>query len=173
MTEAQSTVAQFAGRTTLSSGSATVTVSTNVVNSDSIITAFTEGNANVNILYGTVTVNSGSQFASVSNAAIAADSLVFLTMAAGGTDQNSGTSSSVEVKSLGAGSMDVGWGAADNPRAANTTVNYQVLPADGQPAPVEVKSISSANFFTLGRADGRAAARDTIITWTLTITSDV
>ena len=38
---------QFAGRTTLSSGSATVVISTTVVNSDSLIFHSREGNANV------------------------------------------------------------------------------------------------------------------------------
>lgn len=46
-TKAQSATNQWAGRTTLASGSATVTVSTTVVGSDSIINLGIEGNANV------------------------------------------------------------------------------------------------------------------------------
>lgn len=45
--DARSTADRYAGRTVLSSGSATVTVSTTAVTSDSLIMAFMEGNANV------------------------------------------------------------------------------------------------------------------------------
>jgi hypothetical protein len=47
MTKTASDANQFAGRTTLSSGSATVVVSTKLVNSDSIINVSLLGNANL------------------------------------------------------------------------------------------------------------------------------
>jgi len=171
-TEAQSSTGQFAGRTTLNSGSATTTVSITTVKSDSIIVAEGEGNANHNVIYGTVSITSGTSFATVSNAAIATDSLVFLTLQAGGTDQGSGFAQPVEVKSLGAGSLDIGWAVQSlNPRAAATTVGYIIAPADGIPAKIEVKTLSEGNFFTLGRADGNAAPRDTTLMWLLLNTS--
>src|SRR3990167_7748941 len=69
---------QFAGRTTLNSGSATVVVSTFAVKSNSLIHFGLEGNANLNLAYGTLAIGSGALSGTVSNAAIAADSLVFL-----------------------------------------------------------------------------------------------
>lgn len=84
ITQANSSPDQWAGRTTLSSGSATVTVSTRQVNSDSLIWHGAEGNANV---------------------------------------------------------------------------------ASGTNRVTEVKTISSAAYFTLGTQDGQAIPRDTILMW--------
>jgi hypothetical protein len=84
MTKINSSPDQWAGRTTLDSGSATVTVSTRIVNSDSLIWVQGQNHANV---------------------------------------------------------------------------------ASGTYKPVEVRTISPGNFFTLGTADGIAMARDTTLMW--------
>ena len=39
------------------------------------------------------------------------------------------------------------------------------MPAGGIPAGMEVKTIADSSYFTLGRADGVAVARDTIVMW--------
>lgn len=66
LTPANSAVNQWAGRTTLSSGSATVVVSTTLVNSDSLIMHNAEGNANVgsgtNRVTEVKTISSGGYF---------------------------------------------------------------------------------------------------------------
>ena len=97
-TEANSTPFQWAGRTTLNSGSATVPVSTTAVKSDSLVLFSTEGNANLGMLAGTISIASGDVTGTLSNAALAADSLIQLTMVAGGTNQSSGVSTPIEVK---------------------------------------------------------------------------
>ncbi len=169
-TRASSGPSQWAGRTTLNSGSATIVVSTFAVKSDSLIRFGIEGNAKLPILAGQVTITSGTSFATVSNAAFAADSLVQLTIEQAATgakiQQNSGFAQPVEVMSLGAGSMDVGFAVQSlNPRADDTVISYLAMPADGLPSAIEVRSISDSNYFILGRADGVAIARDSTIMW--------
>lgn len=172
MTSVQSGPKQFAGRTTLNSGSATVTVSTFAIQSDSLIHLGLEGNANLNILASTFTIGSAELTATVSDAAIEADSLVFL-QPRGVISQNSGQGVPLEIHSLAAGWFGAHWSTQVSADVAEreTTVMYTVYPADGPPAAIEVKSISDQNFFTLGRSDGRAAARDTDILWQVTNTS--
>lgn len=164
---------QFGGRTTLSSGSATVTVSTALVNSDSVIFLSDEGNTAFGHLVGTSFVASGDVIATVSNAAIVADSLVFLTQIASATNQTSGAEAFLEIKSLAAGSMGIGFAGGQNPRASRSYFNFMVTPSDGIPSPIEVRSISSGNFFTIGRSDNRGAARDTTVMWFLMGTSQM
>lgn len=164
-TRATSATNQWAGRTTLNSGSATITVSSAIVKSDSVIMGFLEGNVNYGILHQNITVNSGDVTTTLSNAAIAADSLVTLTMHAGGTNQTSGVSNAMEVKSLGAGSIDIGWADGNATRAGATEVTALITPKDGFPMGIEVKTISDGDFFTLGRVDNRAISRDTIVMW--------
>ena len=172
MTSVQSGPRQFAGRTTLNSGSGTVTVSTQAIQSDSLVHFGFEGNANLGIIAGTLVVASATLSGTVSNAAIAADSLVFLqdrSIAA----QNSGNAFAFEVRSLAAGWFSVAspsQASADNAMRA-TTIMYSVFPADGPPAALEVKTISAGSYFTLGRADGRGVARDTVVLWQITNTS--
>ena len=172
MTSVQSGPQQFAGRTTLNSGSATITVSTFAVMSDSLIHLGLEGNDNLNIIAGTFSIGSGELTATVSNAAIVADSLVFMQPRMS-VSQNSGFAVPLEVRSLAAGWFSASWATQASADHADreTTVMYAVFPADGPPADIEVKTISDQNFFTLGRSDGRAAARDTDVLWQLTNTS--
>ena len=172
MTSVQSGPQQFAGRTTLNSGSATITVSTFAVMSDSLIHLGLEGNDNLNIIAGTFTVGSAELTATVSNAAIAADSLVFM-QPRGVIAQNSGQGVPLEIHSLAAGWFGAHWSTQVSADVAEreTTVMYMVTPADGLPSDIEVKTISDQNFFTLGRSDGRAAARDATVLWQITNTS--
>mgnify|MGYP001618732442 FL=1 len=172
MTSVQSSPAQWAGRTTINSGSATVVVSTFAVKSDSLIDIAALGNANLGIIAGTLVVASATLTGTVSNAAIAADSLVFLqdrSVAA----QNSGNAFAFEVRSLAGG-----WFSAASPSQASadnamreTTIMYTVFPKDGPPGALEVKTITDSSNFTLGRIDGRGVARDTTILWQITNTS--
>lgn len=168
VTDATSSPTQFGGRTTLNSGSPTVVVSTFAVQSDSMILAFEEGNVNYGILFGQFTIaseNTGSTslFGTVSNAAITASSQIFLQPKI--TRQSSGMGTAIMVASQGAGSFDATFATLVTPHTNSTLVNYFVSPMDGIPSPIEVKSISHGNFFTLGRADGRGVARNTTVLW--------
>ena len=60
MTSVESGPRQFAGRTTLNSGSATITVSTQAIQSDSLVHLGFEGNANHGIIAGTLAVGSAT-----------------------------------------------------------------------------------------------------------------
>jgi len=170
--ETQSGPQQFAGRTTLNSGSATITVSTFAVQSDSLIHIGKEGNANLDIFAGTFTIGSAELTGTVSETGIAADSLVFL-QPRGVIAQNSGQGVPLEIHSLAAGWFGAHWATQVSADVAEreTTVMYTAYPADGTPSPIEVKTISDGNFFTLGRADGRAAARDEILLWQISLGS--
>ena len=163
---------QFAGRTTLNSGSATVTVSTAAVKSDSLIWVGLEGNANLPIKVGTVNINSNAATATVSDSAITTTHKVFLSPKQNGTAQGSGTANrSVEVVSLATGWFSVGW--SDGGALSNrlTPVDYVAYPTDGPPAAIEVKTLSDGSYFTLGRADGRAVGRDAKILWQISHSS--
>ena len=50
-------------------------------------------------------------------------------------------------------------------------IEASVNQSSGVAAPMEVKSISDQNFFTLGTADGTAVVRNTTIMWQITNTS--
>ena len=172
MTSVESGPKQFAGRTTLNSGSATITVSTQAIQSDSLVHLGFEGNANHGIIAGTLVVASATLAGTVSNAAIAADSLVFLQDRSPAA-QNSGNAFAFEVRSLAGGWFSVAspsQASADN-AMRETTIMYSVFPADGPPAGLEVKTIVDGSYFTLGRADGRGVARDTVVLWQITNTS--
>ena len=163
---------QFAGRSTINSGSATVVVSTAAVKSDSLIHFAMEGNANRNIIAGVANINSNAASVTVSNAAIAADSLIFLTTRQNGTAQSSGTSNrDVEVVSLATGWASFGF--SDGAAISNklVPVMYHVFPAEGVPGQLEVKTLSDGGYFTIGFADNRAQPRDTKVLWQLTSTT--
>lgn len=169
----RSSAKQFAGRSTINSGSATVVVSTAAVKSDSLLYIGLEGNASRKILSGVLNINSGSVAATLSNAAVANDSVVLLTARQNGVAQNSGTTyRSVVVQSLANGWFSAGYddGAAASP-ARLTPVQYVVYPAEGPPADVEVKTLADGAYFTLGYADGRATSRDQKVLWQITNTS--
>ena len=168
----QSGTSQWAGRTTLNSGSATVTVSTFAVQSDSLIIIGNEGSGNFDLVAGTMTVASATVLTTLSNAAVAADSLVFL-QPKHDVAQNSGNAVPFSVVSLAAGWFSAGPSNQVSADIAHleTTLMYQVLPADGIPAPIEVRSINDSSYFILGRSDGVAAARDEVVLWQITQTA--
>ena len=162
----------FTGRITLGSGSATVAVTTASVQSDSLIMLGMEQSTNLPIIAGTVDINSGDATATVSNAAIATDSLVFLQTQQGGVAQTSlANLKSIEVLSLDANFLGIGWSDGAGLSERLTTVSYVVYPADGPPGAIEVKSINDGTDFIIGRIDGRAVARDVDILWQITNTS--
>ena len=169
MTSVDSGPTQFAGRTTINSGTATVTVSTRAVKSDSLIHLGFEGNANIPIIAGTANITSNAAAVTVSNAAVASDSLVIAQARQGGVAQTSGVAArTIEVVSLASGWFSVGWQDGVGIANRQTTVGYVVYPADGPPAPLEVKTLVDGAYFVIGRQDGRAIARDTKILWQIT-----
>lgn len=165
------TARAFMGRTTLNSGSATVTVSTALVGSLDLIFAGFEHHTNFKLAFGTAQINSGATSVTVSKAAVSSDSLIFLSIMPPitlNTKQNSGVEQPVEVRSIRQGvSFMIANAAARTSRAAATRVHYMIMPANGLPSKIEVKSISPGNFFTLGRADNISHPRDEKVMWQL------
>lgn len=164
LTKANSASTQWAGRTTLQSGSATVVVSSTIVKSDSLIRLGYEGNANMGVAAGTATLNSGSATVVVSNARLASGSVVLLTGEFVTTAQLSGNAQPIDIKSQAAQNFTAGW-ADGQTRAFDQGVHWLAVPADGPPMPIEVRTISDADYFTLGPSNGVAVARDTIVMW--------
>lgn len=168
-TEATSNSNQWAGVSTLASGSATLTISTAVVNSNSVIRLGTEGNANMPVGGGVSALNSGSATVTVSDARITASSVLIPGLERVSANQTSGVMTSVEVHSHGVGYATFGY-ADGNTRAFNRNVHWVSYGIYGPPVEVEVRSLG-VGYFTLGRANGLALDRDTKIHWMVEKTS--
>ena len=164
LTKANSASGQWAGSTTLASGSATQVVSTTTVKSDSQIYLGRVGNANVGQTALLATLNSGSATVTVSDALIAADSAINFAMKADTTAQLSGNAQPVEIMSIAAQWMTVGW-ADRQTRAFNRTIHIGVSPPNGPQPQIEVKTISDSGYFVFGYANGEAYPRDSKILW--------
>lgn len=67
----------------------------------------------------------------------------------------------------GSATVTVSTAAVEADSIIVATVEAATSVSSGGAKPIEVKSISAGNFFTLGTADGVALARQTTIMWTL------
>lgn len=162
ITRASSGPDQYAGRTTLSSGSATVTVSTQQVNSDSLIFAAVEA-ALVGgyIVQGRVSIASGTATGTASTTAVYSGDVIGL---AWETPNNITSGQALRVDSIVAG---VSFGIA--------TSNGLTTVASGAVAMwklhgkemnvVKVNTIRPGSYFTIGWADGVARPADATIMW--------
>lgn len=154
--------AQYAGRTTLSSGSVSVTVSTRAVNSDSLIYP----NAQVAIpaaftVQGRTSIASGLSTGTASTTAIYSGDVVYV-----GLESPNATTS---AQALRIDSIVNGVSFAIATTNSLTTVGsggvamWKIFAKE--PAGIKVNTISPAAHFVLGWADGVARPYDTTIMW--------
>lgn len=164
MTQAASKSNQYAGRTTISSGSATQVVSTNVVNSDSLIihqlqAALPSGYDT----QGLISIASGSSTGVGSTSAVYSGQVILLT--AQGVNPYQG---GVRVQSMAnGGSFTVAVSSATTTSGCN--IGWKIPQA--APEGLKVNSISSGGYFIFGWADGQARPVDVTVMWELRRTS--
>lgn len=165
MVSVSSDAAQYAGRTTLSSGSATVTVSTNAVNSDSIIGRMIEAALPAGYtMQGRTSILSGIATGTVSTTAVYSGQVIMLGFESA-SNTTSGVGKGLRVNSIVDG-VSFAITATDS-FGYPGTINAMWRIPESVPEGVKVNTISSGNFFTLGWADGRARPVDTTILWEL------
>lgn len=163
MFDIRSSPDQFAGRTTLSSGSATVTVSTRQVNSDSLLKTFIE--AALPAAYttqGTISVVSGGTTGTASTTAVYSGQIVDFTVL-NNTSQLSGVGRGFRINSVVDGvsfaaTTDDGQGIT----AGTAVLGWRI--EEAIPQGLKVNTIG-VGFFTMGWADGRARPVDSTVHW--------
>ncbi len=154
---------QFAGRTTLGSGQASVTVSTAVVQSGSLI--FPHVNVALPAAYSTngqLSLVSGSNTGVVSTSAIYSGMNVMLTLE-GLTSQLSGYPRGVRVNSIVNG-VSFGVATVDSMQLQGTNAVHWRIP-EAIPEGLKVNTISDGSYFTIGWADGEPRPVDTVVMW--------
>lgn len=163
ITDIASRNSQFAGRTSLASGSASVTVSTTAISSDSIIKIATQAALAAEfVTQGRASVASGTATQPVSTTAVYSGQVI-LVSAENATDQASGLARGWRVNSVVDGvsfalTTDDGKGPV-----GTTNLMWKILGAD--PGAIKVNTISPGNFVTFGRADGVARPFSEVIMW--------
>ena len=166
-TKANSSPNQWAGRTTLSSGSATVTVSTFQVTSDAVIWRGVEAALPAAFTtFGRTSVISGEGTAIASTTAVYSGMQVVLTPQVNAAVQSG---NSFRVQSMVDGvSFNVTYtnGTSAGP---DVVVNWSI--PEAVPDAIKVNTISHGNYFTLGWADGRPRPVDVTLMWELRKTS--
>jgi len=165
MTQANSSPDQFAGRTTLASGSATVTVSTRQVTSDAIINLGIE--TALPAAYttrGQTSIVSGAASATASTTAIFSGQAVTLAVE-NLTSQASGYGRGMRINSIVDG-VSMLFHTIDSIALIGTAVVHWTIP-QAKHEGIKVNTISPGNFFTLGWADGAARPRDATVMWEL------
>lgn len=167
-TKALSASNQWAGRTTLASGSASVVISTAIVNSDSLIALNIQ--AAIPAAYGwqgRTAIASGLSTGTASTSAIYSGDAVALTW----ESVNALTSGqALRVDSIVNGiSFAI---ATSNSLATVASGAVAMWKVHGKEfAPVKVNTISSNNFFTVGWGDNVARPNDATIMWEIRKTS--
>lgn len=154
----------FWGRTVLSSGSTTVTVSTTAINSGDLVLAFSEGNAAILPISGETRLASGSATVAVSNALLTTSSQIILQAIKFSVAQASGQGQVPEIISRNAQNFVIGWADGIAP-AYGRDVTWIAYGPNGPSMHVEVRSIADGSYFTLGRANNAVVERDTTIHW--------
>lgn len=158
-----SQVAQFAGLTTLSSGSTSVTVSTSNVKSNSLI--FPLVNVALPAAYavrGQFSLASGDTSGVASTTAVYSGMNILLMMQST-TSQLSGFPRGVRVNSIVDGvSFQVI--TTDSLQVQGTQVIGWHIP-EAVPQGIKVNTITESGYFTLGWADGRPRPRDVTVMW--------
>lgn len=161
---------QFAGRTLLASGSATVTVSTTNAKSDMVLKSSIEAAlAAAFSTQGRIAVNSGSASGVASTTAVYSGDVIQLSQNAD-VAQSSGQGRGFRVSSIVDGvSFNVLTEDAQAVSAGNASVMWKILGRD--PSDICVKSINPGNHFILGWADGVARPYDCQLHWEILRTS--
>ena len=153
--------AQYAGRTTLASGSASQVVSTNAINSDSIINFNLQAAIPASYLTrGQVSIVSGANYGTASTSAIYSGMVVSLALE-NATAQLSGTAQGLRINSM-----------VDGVSFAITTINSGQLAGNGVahwslPTAVPGVRVSSigVGHFLFATPDGAARPLDQTVMW--------
>lgn len=169
-TKATSGPNQWSGNSTINSGTATLTISTQIVNSDSIIALNVQ--AALPAAYttqGFVTVAAGAATATASTTAVYSGypnliSFQSTTNQASGQGRNFKVDSIVDRTSFAIVTED-----GQNVTSGSNIVWWKIPRAE--PAGIKVNTISSKNYFTIGWADQQARPVDTTIMWEIRRTS--
>lgn len=162
VTRINSDVSQWAGRTTLASGSATVTVSTRTVNSDSLV--FTALEVALPAGYSTqgrTNIASGVATGTASTTAIYSGDVVQLTWE---TPNDITSGMALAVNSIVDGvSFSIRTSNALTTVASGGVAMWRIAGKDMEG--VKVNTISPGNFFTLGWANKQSRPRDATVLW--------
>lgn len=158
---------QWAGRTTIASGSATQVVSTFAVNSDSLLNlAVQAALPTAYITRGTQTfTNSAAISNTVSTSAVysgQAISLSFFSATATGSLGSGGAG--LRVNSIVNG-VSFAISTTDSGAIGTTAPVAMWSISEAEPQGIKVNTISPGNYFTLGWADGKARPIDVAVLW--------
>ena len=160
-----SNAAQFAGRTTINSGSATQVVSTSNVRSDSLISQTLQ--AALPAAYttqGQISLASGATSGTASTTAIYSGMNVLLTLE-GLTSQLSGFPRGLRVNSIVNG-VSFLVATVDSLQLQGVTANVaQWSIPEAVPQGIKVNTISDSGYFVLGWADGEPRPVDVTVMW--------
>lgn len=170
LTKANSSPNQWAGQTTLSSGSATVTVSTFQVNSDSLI--FHSVLAALPAAYATQgrsSIAAGAASATISTTAVYSGQVIQVGFESV-VNQASGNGRVFRVDSIVDG-VSFAIVTADGQNVTSGPALPMWAIPQAQPGGIKVNTISSNNFFTFGWRDGQARPVDATIMWEVRKTS--
>ena len=162
MTLTASRANQFAGRTTISSGSASQVVSTNVVNSDSLIAHYIQCAlpAGYNT-QGAIDVLSGISTGVGSTSAVYSGQVILLTPR--GVNVLPGGAIRVQsIHELG-GSFTIAVQSA----TINSGASIMWKIPQAEPSGIKVNTISPGGHFILGWADGQSRPVDVVVMWEL------
>lgn len=156
--------AQFAGRTTISSGSASQVVSTNNITSDSLLFATLQVALPAGyITQGRTSLISADVTKTISTTAIYSGAIITVAVDAA-TTLSSGVERAFRVNSVVDGISFALSTIDSNPSGLTATNLIWALP-NAVPQRVKVNTISDGAYFTLGWADGLAKPIDTTVMW--------
>lgn len=159
VTRATSDANQWAGRTTLNSGSATATVSTFQVNSDSLLSFSTQAALVAGYTtMGRTSIASGIATATVSTVAVFSGDVISLSLESPNTITSG---EQIRVDSIVGGvSFAI---AGMTPVASGAVAMWRIHGKD--PVGIKVNTISHGNYFTFGWGDGRARPVNADVLW--------
>lgn len=153
---------QFAGRTTLASGSSSVVVSTTNVKSDSLVFPHVEvALPTAYVVRGQTSIVSGNVSATASSSAIYSGMNVSLSMETATAQASLGVG--LRVMSLVNG-VSFAIATANSADVLGTVVAHWDIP-EAKPHGIKVNTISEGGYFTLGWADDRPRPVDVTVMW--------
>lgn len=155
---------QFAGRTTLNSGSATVTISTSNVKSNSLIYMLVE--AALPAAYttkGLAAIAAGAATATASTTAVFSGQYIGLTFDAV-ANQASGQGRGFRVNSIVDG-VSFAITTVDGQNVTSGPPNIAWNIAHAELKDIKVNTITDGGYFTVGWSDGQSRPRDATLHW--------
>lgn len=172
MTNITSSPNMWSGRTTINSGSATSTVSTFQVNSDSILNLAIQATLPAGYTTrGTVAfTNSAAVTATVSTTAVYSGQVIGLSLFSATATGSLGAGGGLRVNSIVNGTS-FAITTVDSGSIGTTAPFAMWSIGQTEPQGIKVNSISPKNYFTLGWADGQARPIDVTVLWEIRRTS--